>query len=196
MPIPQEILSVERPKNTVVIAYGKDKHLYAVRQRVGCKNVDGRHVPVNGPTIGHIVDGRYVVLECDLDLDAATVYKAYAGRWEIEVVMRYYKSACGFDETRVHDDYSVMGSEFCDFLSTLLTFRLLKSFDKCKLLDSMTYGKIMAQLKRAKKIRLDGSGWQLIRISPANQLMLHNLGLLPKPEQEEKRRPGRPKKSI
>lgn len=106
------------------------------------------------------------------------------------------KAACGFDETRVHDDYSVMGSEFCDFLSTLLTFRRLKSFDKCKLLDSMTYGKIMAQLKRAKKIRLDESGWQFIKISPANQLMLQNLGLLPKPEQEEKRRPGRPKKSI
>lgn len=137
-----------------------------------------------------------IVLECDLDLDAATVYKAYAERWEIEVVMRYYKSACGFDETRVHDDYSVMGSEFCDFLSTLLTFRLLKSFDRCKLLDTMTYGKIMAQLKRAKKIRLDNSGWQLIKISPANQLMLQNLGLLPKPGQEEKRRPGRPKKSI
>ena len=32
MPIPQDILSVPRPKNTVVIAYGKDKSLYAVRQ--------------------------------------------------------------------------------------------------------------------------------------------------------------------
>ena len=63
MPIPQKILSVERLRNTVVIAYGKDKHLYAVRQRVGCKNVDGRHVPVNGPTIGHIVGGRYVAIE-------------------------------------------------------------------------------------------------------------------------------------
>ena len=30
MPIPQEILSVKRPKNTIVIAYGKDKNLYAV----------------------------------------------------------------------------------------------------------------------------------------------------------------------
>ena len=34
--------------------------LYAVRQRVGCKNVGGRHLPVNGPTIGHIIDGAYV----------------------------------------------------------------------------------------------------------------------------------------
>ena len=63
MPIPQDILSVTRPKNTVVIAYGKDKSLYAVRQRVGCRNDNGRHLPVNGPTIGHIIDGVYVPID-------------------------------------------------------------------------------------------------------------------------------------
>ena len=41
MPIPKNILSVPRPKNTVVIAYGKDKGLYAVRQRIGCRNDNG-----------------------------------------------------------------------------------------------------------------------------------------------------------
>ena len=35
MPILQDILAVPRPKNTIVIAYGKDKSLFAVRQRVG-----------------------------------------------------------------------------------------------------------------------------------------------------------------
>ena len=35
MPIPQEILKVERPKNTVVIVYGVKKDKYAVRQRIG-----------------------------------------------------------------------------------------------------------------------------------------------------------------
>lgn len=77
MPIPKEILAVKRPKNTVVIVYGKNKNLYAVRQRIGCKNVSGRHVPINGPTIGHIVDGAYVpnddnanpnVSSCPVDL--------------------------------------------------------------------------------------------------------------------------------
>lgn len=63
MPIPQDILSVARPKNTVVIAYCKDKNLYAVRQRIGCRNEDGRHLPVNGPTIGHIIDGVYVPID-------------------------------------------------------------------------------------------------------------------------------------
>ena len=46
MPIPKEILAVPRPKNTVVIVYGKDKNLFAVRQRVGCKYVNGRHIPM------------------------------------------------------------------------------------------------------------------------------------------------------
>ena len=63
MPIPKEVLSVARPKNTVVIAYGKDKKLYAVRQRIGCRNDNGRHLPVNGPTIGHIIDGVYVPID-------------------------------------------------------------------------------------------------------------------------------------
>ena len=45
-------------------------------------------------------------------------------RWEIEVVAKYYKNTCDFDETRVHNDYSVIGSEFCNFLATIITFRL------------------------------------------------------------------------
>ena len=51
MPIPQDILSVPRPKNTVVIAYGKDKSLYAVRQRIGCRNDNGRHLPGTSSTV-------------------------------------------------------------------------------------------------------------------------------------------------
>ena len=37
MPIPKEILEVKRPRNTIVIAYGKNKDRYAVRERIGCK---------------------------------------------------------------------------------------------------------------------------------------------------------------
>ena len=60
MPIPQHILDVDRPKNTIVIAYGKNKDRYAVRERVGCKYDNGRRIPVNGGTVGHIIDGTYV----------------------------------------------------------------------------------------------------------------------------------------
>lgn len=136
-----------------------------------------------------------IVLECDLDLPAEIAYKSYEKRWEIEIVMRFYKSACEFDETRVQDDYSVIGSEFCDFLSTLLTFRLIKAFDRAELMEERTYKKIMSVLDRAKKVRSDGETWQLIRLNPSHTEILQDLGLVPKPEEPPKKKPGRPKGS-
>jgi hypothetical protein len=136
-----------------------------------------------------------VVLECDLDLPAEVVYKAYNDRWEIEIVMRFYKSACEFDETRVHDGYSVIGSEFCDFLSTVLTFRLIKRFDKAKALEIYTYKKIMSILTRAKKVNLDGGNWTLIKLNPSHGELLKNLGVLPMQEEHPKKKRGRPRKT-
>jgi hypothetical protein len=136
-----------------------------------------------------------IVLECDLDLPPEIAYKAYDKRWEIELVMRYYKSACDFDETRVQDDYSVIGSEFCDFLSTVLTFKLIKAFDKAKLLDDYTYKRLMSILFRAKKVRVEDEDWQLVKMNPSHMEILQNLGLIPKPEEPPKKKRGRPKGS-
>ena len=55
MAIPADILSIERPKNSFVIRTNKTEPArYAVRSRVGCKYVQGRRLPQNGPVIGHI----------------------------------------------------------------------------------------------------------------------------------------------
>ena len=135
------------------------------------------------------------MLECDLDIPPEVAYKAYSKRWEIEIVMRFYKSACDFDETRVHDDYSVIGSEFCDFLAAVLTFRLLKTFGQAGLLERCTHKKLLSILVRAKKARLDQGDWQLIRINPSHTVILQTLGLLPKPEEPPKKKRGRPKGS-
>ena len=136
-----------------------------------------------------------VVLESDVDLLPETAYRAYEDRWEIEIVMRYYKSACDFDETRVQDDYSVIGSEFCDFLATVLTFRLIKSFDRAGLLEKMTYSKAMNVLRRAKKTRLPGEDWKLVRLNPGQEEMLRKLKLLPGNEASPKRKRGRPRRT-
>ena len=135
-----------------------------------------------------------LTLESDLDLPSEIAFDSYNCRWEIELVMRFYKHACEFDETRVHNDYSVIGSEFCDFLSTLLTYKLINFFDEHKLFETMTYKSIMKKLQRAKKIKLSkANGWTLIKIAPALVTMLQSLGLLPK---EEIKKRGRPKKAL
>ena len=92
--------------------------------------------------------------------------------------MRYYKAACEFDETRVHDDYSVIGSEFCNFLSTVLTFRLIREFDRKGLLKTRNYSRLMALLRRAKKVRVDGGEWNLIRVNPSVRDILCSLELV------------------
>ena len=138
---------------------------------------------------------RTIVLECDLDLPSETVYKAYTERWQIEIVMRYYKSACEFDETSMQDDCSVIGSEFCDYLSTLLTFRLTRTFYKAGLMKERTYKKIMSILTQAKKARLDGEAWKLIKINPSYKELLQKLELILRPEAHPKKKPGRLKGS-
>ena len=129
------------------------------------------------------------MFERDCDLTSEKAYCAYADRWEIEIVMRYYKSACQIDDTRVEDDYSVIGCEFCDFLATVLTFRLLKAFNGVKLLEKMTYKKIMSILKRIKKIRIEANQWQFIKISPAYVDIMHLLELTPKPAEKGQEQP-------
>lgn len=135
-----------------------------------------------------------VVLECDLDMEPSEIYEAYSKRWEIETVMRYYKQACEFDETRVHSDYSVYGSEFVSFLSSLLTYRILNDSEKRKVLEEYSYGQMMERLRRAKKIKIDKEGFRLIRVNPSTEKLLSDLGIVEK-EQPVKRKRGRPRKN-
>ena len=135
-----------------------------------------------------------IVLETDLDLSPEIAFNSYNSRWEIELVMRYYKHACDFDETRVHNDYSVIGSEFCDFLSSLLTYKLINYFDECELFNTMTYKKIMKLLERAKKVNLPNKGWTLRKISKNLEDILVKLELLNVQKAPKKKR-GRPKKN-
>lgn len=135
-----------------------------------------------------------ILLESDLEMDALTAYQAYDSRWEIELVMRYYKQTCEFDETRVQGDYSVIGSEFCNFLSSVITYRLIHEYERTDLLKKMTYKKINNILARAKKVRADGKTWTLIKMNPSQEEVLQQLSLIPKPE--PKRRGRKPKQQV
>lgn len=62
MQVPQEIREVERPKGTIVYAYGKNPVRYGVKKRNFVK-VNGKVVQKDGETIGHIVDRRFVPID-------------------------------------------------------------------------------------------------------------------------------------
>ena len=136
-----------------------------------------------------------IVLESDLDLDSVIIFQMYMTRWEIEVVAKYYKNTCDFDETRVHNDYSVIGSEFCNFLATIITFKLIKKFEQAGLLKCQTYSQIMKTLDRAMKVRVNNDEWKLVSLNKGELKKLEQLSLIKFPPEPGNRKPGRPKKA-
>jgi hypothetical protein len=120
-----------------------------------------------------------IVLESAKDMLPKEIYQIYVLRWEIELLMRYYKCYEQLDETREHNDYSVLGSEFCNFLATMLTMRLVKKFDSLKLLNDYPFKKLMSILKRSKKVNIgDDDGFKLVKLLPSYEEILVKLGLL------------------
>lgn len=69
MPVPENIRSVSRPVNTVVVDTGRSGlKRYAVRERSYVKYINGGNPqPRNGRIIGHIIDDRYVPITEDIN---------------------------------------------------------------------------------------------------------------------------------
>ena len=90
-----------------------------------------------------------IVFESDQDLDPKTAYLCYDDRWLLELVFRRYKSDECLDRTNVQGDFSLIGSEFINFIATVLTCRMLKKARDAKLLEQMSYGDLLEDLNSA-----------------------------------------------
>lgn len=163
-----------------------EEYAYLEKARIN-NNYDNNDYLIQNKKFGTIV------FECDLDLPLETVYKAYTCRWQIELVMGFYKTSLLLDETRVQDDYSVIGSEFINFLSSLLTYRLINKYDSLGLLEKYTFKYLRKLLERAKKIKLDkNSDWMFVKMNPSQLNILKQLGIIKDYEETVKRKRGRP----
>jgi len=137
-----------------------------------------------------------IVFESNMDLPPEVVYKAYADRWLIELTFRQYKSVLMLDKTRAQENTSVIGTEFIDFLSTVVTGRMMRRMEEAKLLDEGSYGDVLDDLNSALKIKKEG-GFVFSAMNPRLIDMLERLGLKkPEAAPREKRKRGRPRKNV
>lgn len=90
-----------------------------------------------------------IVLESDQDLEPKTAYLCYEDRWLLELVFNRYKSDECLDHTDVQNDYSVIGSEFINFISTVATCRIIRKAQNAGLFAHMSYGELMDDLSSA-----------------------------------------------
>lgn len=119
-------------------------------------------------------------LVSDLDLSPERAYGLVTGRWEIEVTMRFYKMALGFDQTRLHADPSVIGGEFIDFLASLLHYRMIQKFIELNILkNTKTFKAAKETLGKALIAQpVENEPWVLNHLTQKELSTLKKLGLI------------------
>lgn len=89
------------------------------------------------------------VWESDSDLDPLIAYKAYAERWLPELIFKRYHSDECLEVTDNQGTFSITGSEFVNFISAVITARILKKFENSGLLKELSFSDIMDDLASA-----------------------------------------------
>lgn len=158
-----------------------------------------------------------IVLESDQDLEPKAAYLCYEDRWLLELVFNRYKSDECLDHTDVQGDFSVIGGEFINFISTVATCRIIRKAQDAGLLEKMSFGELMDDLSSAwrktdapSEPATDDGGWvhtlqivfdelEALGLSkPVPKPEPKKRGRKPKPkdqtEQKPKRKRGRPRK--
>ena len=142
-----------------------------------------------------------IVLESDQDLEPKAAYLCYEDRWLLELVFNRYKSDECLDHTDVQGDFSVIGGEFINFISTVATCRIIRKAQDAGLLDKMSFGELMDDLASAwrktdapAEAATDDNGWVHTLQIVFDEL--EALGLskpVPKPEPKKRGRKPKPK---
>ena len=90
-----------------------------------------------------------IVFESNKDMSEKSAYLSYEERWKLELVFKAYKNDECLDRTSVQGDFSIYGSEFVNFISTLITCRIITRATKAGLFNEMSYGDMMDDLNSA-----------------------------------------------
>ncbi|MCQ2071396.1 MAG: transposase, partial [archaeon] len=123
-----------------------------------------------------------LVFESDTEMECEKVYETYSSRWLIEMFFRSQEDALEMDDTREHSDYSVIASNFVNFLASVMLSRLMDRFDKKGLLEKNTFGDVMHVLRKAKMVRTDREGgWKVCRMTVKDADLLVETGLFDRP---------------
>ena len=86
------------------------------------------------------------------------------------------------DDTRVHDDYSDIGSDFVDYLAALMASRMANRFGDLKETERWTFKTALDFLEGLKMVRIDDSeGWEANRIAETDAELFAKLGVISVP---------------
>ena len=94
------------------------------------------------------------------DKDPLEVYRAYAGRWEIEVMFNLYKNLIDLDTVNVQGDYRLYATEFINYLSVIIDSRVKKLLASNPVASRYSFRQVFRYLSKIKRVRLvDSVSW-------------------------------------
>ena len=101
-----------------------------------------------------------IVFESKSDFEPLEVYRAYACRWEIEVMFDLYKNIIDLDTVNVHGDYRLYATEFINYLSVIIDVRVKKLLASNPLASKYSFHQIFRYISKCKRVRLpDSDSW-------------------------------------
>ena len=109
-----------------------------------------------------------IVFQCKDNLDPLTVYLAYLGRWDIEVMFDMYKNIIDRDTVNVQTDYRLYATELINFISVIITTRVRRLLSQTKIgnkkkrpiTEIYSHKQILTYLSKYKKVStVEGGKW-------------------------------------
>ena len=119
-----------------------------------------------------------IVFETNIDLDPDLIYEMYERRWDIEVMFNYYKNIVDLSHTRKHKDISIIGNEFVNFITILISTRIKKHMRNLGLHNSYSYKGLFKILNSINKAKNTISDWEYIKLTKKNIELLKVLSLI------------------
>ena len=123
-----------------------------------------------------------MILQSDLELDLKFAYDCYDDRWGIEPLFKLHKTGLEIDDTREKSDETAIGSEFVNFIATLMAAKLRKHLGKFDFCANKSYKDILSDLRDCVKVRKDNGDWEY-RMTTANDMKFYvNVGAVSEKE--------------
>ena len=112
-----------------------------------------------------------IVYESDYDLTLEEAFKMYKTRWEIELIFKQYKNIIDLSKVKVHNDYSLLGKEFINFVSVIMTCRVRDKFEESGLFEKYSFKQILHYLKKSKKLFIDNEWKDLKKVKYIEEII-------------------------
>lgn len=145
-----------------------------------------------------------LILQSDQKVEPDFAYDCYDDRWGIEPLFKLHKTGLEIDDTREKSDETAVGSEFVNYLATIMSARLRNHLAKFEFCRNKSFKVALSDLRDCVKVKNGDGEWEYRTTAGKDMKFYVRTGAVTEPDmvemyglketvpQEGPRRRGRP----